>query len=314
MKKALKIIRNIVLGLLIIIILFIGGSYLNHQIRLKSEAKKIENYGEKLAVFDGDINVTRMGTGEGKQAIILFPGYGTATPYYDFLPLTTKLSKDYEVIVVEPFGYGLSSETKRERSIENIVEEMHEVIQQLDVDNYVLGGHSITGIYGIDYMNRYPDEPVAAFLGVDTSTPQQEMTSINMTPFNLLKKSGLFRLVIDSNPSKNLDVPKDDPNLEQIRMLTLKNSINNNLEQELDLLVPNFEKTKGMTFPEDLPVILFVAVNDSREGWIEEHREQANQVKNGKTVELKGNHYLHRTQSEAISKEAKLFLDGLNKK
>ena len=314
MKKALKIVRNIVLGLLIVIALFLGGTYLNNQIRLKSEAKKIEAYGEKIAVFDGEINVVRTGSGKDKQSILLFPGYGTASPYYDFLPLTTKLSKDYEVITIEPFGYGLSSETKRERTIENIVEEMHEVIKQLDIDNYVLGGHSITGIYGLNYINTYPDENVAAFLGVDTSTPTQEMTSVNMTPFNLLKKSGLFRLVIDMNPSKGLDTPQSDPNLEQIRMVTLKNSINDNLEEELDLLLPNFEKTKEMVFPKELPVILFVAVNDSREDWVEEHRAQAKQVTNGKTVELEGAHYLHRTQSEAIAKEAKIFLDDVYKK
>jgi hypothetical protein len=44
MKKALKISRNILLGLLLVIILFLGGTYLNNQIRLKSEAKKIEAY------------------------------------------------------------------------------------------------------------------------------------------------------------------------------------------------------------------------------------------------------------------------------
>jgi hypothetical protein len=54
MKKALKISRNILLGLLLVIILFLGGTYLNNQIRLKSEAKKIEAYGEQLDVFDGN--------------------------------------------------------------------------------------------------------------------------------------------------------------------------------------------------------------------------------------------------------------------
>lgn len=311
MKKALKISRNILLGFILVIALIIGGSFINHQLRLKSEAKKIKDYGEKIDVFDGTINVVRSGSGEGKQAIILFPGYGTATPYYDFLPLTTKLSDDFEVITVEPFGYGLSSETKRERTIENIVEEMHEVITKLDVDNYILGGHSVTGLYGVNYLNRYPDENVAAFLGVDTSVPTQEMTSVNMAPLNFLKKAGIFRLLIDSNPSKNLGRSKDDPNIEQVRMLTLKNSINDTLDNELDLLLPNFKKTENMTLPEDLPTILFVAINDSRADWLDIHREQIKQVNNGKIIELEGSHYLHHTQSETIAKETKKFIDEL---
>lgn len=311
MKKALKISRNIFIGLLVFILLFLGGSYLNHHFKLKSESKKIENYGEKINVFDGEMNVVRTGSGKGKQSIILFPGYGTASPYYDFLPLTTKLSKDYEVITIEPFGYGLSSETKRKRTIENIVEEMHEVIGKLNLDHYVLGGHSIAGLYGVSYLNRYPDEKVDAFVGVDTSTPTQEMKSVNMAPFNFLKKAGIMRLYIDSNPAKNLSMDKNDPNVDQVRMLTLKNSINNNLDEELDLLQDNFKKTEKMKLPENLPTILFVAVNDGRETWAAEHQEQIKQVKTGKVVELDGQHYLHHTQSEAIAKETKLFLDSL---
>ena len=33
-------------------------------------------------------------------------------------------------------------------------------------------GHSISGIYGIDYVNKYPNE-VSAFVGIDSSVPTQ---------------------------------------------------------------------------------------------------------------------------------------------
>lgn len=313
MKKALKISRNILLGLLLIIVLFLGGTYLNNQFRLKSEAKKIEAYGEQLDVFDGKINVVRSGNGKGKQSIILFPGFGTASPHYDFLPLTTKLENDFEVIIVEPFGYGLSSPTKRERTIDNIVEEMHEVIQQLDVENYVLGGHSIAGLYTVNYVNRYPDEKVAAFLGVDTSVPTQAMESIDMTWLNLLKKSGIMRLAIDADPVKGLGVDKDNPNIDQMRMITLKNMDNPTQNAELDLIEDNFKATEKMVLLEDLPTLLFVALNDNRDDWVSEHEKQLAQVKIGKMIKLDGPHYLHHTQSEAIAKETIEFMKELNK-
>ncbi|MEG0285589.1 MAG: alpha/beta hydrolase [Vagococcus sp.] len=313
MKKALKISRNILLGLLVLVVLFLGGTYLNNQIRLKSEAKKIEAYGEQLDVFDGKINVVRSGSGEGKQSIILFPGFGTASPHYDFLPLTSKLEEEFEVIVVEPFGYGLSTPTKRERTIDNIVEEMHEVITQLDVDNYVLGGHSIAGLYTVNYVNRYPDEKVAAFLGVDTSVPTQKMETINMTWFNLLKKSGIMRLVIDANPVKGLGVTADNPNIDQMRMITLKNLDNPTQNNELDNIMDNFKATEEMVLPNDLPTLLFVAINDERDDWVSEHQKQIDQVKTGKMVQLEGQHYLHHTQSEAIAKETIAFMKEINK-
>lgn len=314
MKKALRFSRNILLGLLAVLAIFLSGSYINNQVRLKSEAKKIESYGEQLDIFDGKINVVRSGGGEGKQSIILFPGFGTASPHYDFLPLTTKLEDEFEVIIVEPFGYGLSTPTKRERTIDNIVEEMHEVINQLNVDNYVLGGHSIAGLYTVNYVNRYPDENVAAFLGVDTSVPTQQMETINMTWFNVLKKSGIMRLVIDANPIKGLGVTPDNPNVEQMRMITLKNLDNPTQNNELDNIMDNFSVTKEMVLPNDLPTLLFVAINDERDDWVSEHEKQLAQVKTGKMVQLDGQHYLHHTQSEAIAKETKAFMKEIKKK
>lgn len=309
MKKFWKISLIVLGSLLAIVCVFLGGSYLNNQIKLKKEAKQIKNYGEQLDVFDGKINVVRSGNDKNKENILLFPGYGTASPYYDFLPVTTKLEKDFNVIVVEPFGYGLSSQTNRKRSIENIVEEMHEVITQLDMDHYILGGHSITGLYGVNYLNRYKDENFTGFLGIDTSVPTQKMESINMAPFNFLKKSGIMRLVIDANPSKSLGMEKDNPNVEQMKIITLKNMNNPNLDEELDLLQINFKKTKEMTLPSDLPTLLFVAVNDGRDDWLPEHQKQIKQVKNGKIIELDGEHYLHHTQSKAIAEESNKFFN-----
>ena len=50
--------------------------------------------------------------------------------------------KKYEVITIEPFGYGLSDSTKRKRTIENIVEELHECVKNLGEEEYYLMGHS----------------------------------------------------------------------------------------------------------------------------------------------------------------------------
>ncbi|WP_270408773.1 alpha/beta fold hydrolase [Microbacterium maritypicum] len=114
---------------------------------------------------------SRPGTGEGSEDIVLLPGFGTASPVLDFEPLVPELAQDDRVIVVEPFGYGLSDGTDRARTTDNIVTETHAALQELGVDDYVLMGHSIAGIYGIQFANRYPDE-VRAFMGIDSSVPR----------------------------------------------------------------------------------------------------------------------------------------------
>lgn len=71
--------------------------------------------------------------GDGKETIVLLPGYGTASPVLDFKPLVDELSPYYRVVVIEPFGYGLSDDTDKVRTSQNIVDEIHECLQKLNI-------------------------------------------------------------------------------------------------------------------------------------------------------------------------------------
>ncbi|AIQ58782.1 hypothetical protein PBOR_18965 [Paenibacillus borealis] len=86
---------------------------------------------------------------------------GTASPVLDFKLLIDELTPDYNVVAVEPLVYGLSDETDKERTTENIINEVHEAVQQLGIDRYILMGHSITGLYGVSYVKAYPYEVLA---------------------------------------------------------------------------------------------------------------------------------------------------------
>ncbi|MNP82794.1 Alpha/beta hydrolase family protein [compost metagenome] len=70
--------------------------------------------------------------GEGEETIVLLPGYGTAAPGLDFKTLVSELSPNYKVVVVEPFGYGLSDQTSKERTTANIVSEIHEALSSVE--------------------------------------------------------------------------------------------------------------------------------------------------------------------------------------
>jgi 2-hydroxy-6-oxonona-2,4-dienedioate hydrolase len=155
----------------------------------KSEQGKIESYGQLVPVDGKQMNVTIQGKGE--ETIVLLPGFGTAAPALDFKPLIEELSPFYKVLVIEPFGYGLSDETEKERSTANIVSEIHSALQQLQINRFLFMGHSIAGIYGLDYVNKYPGE-VSAFVGIDTSVPTQDGTDeeVPVQAFGFLKKIG----------------------------------------------------------------------------------------------------------------------------
>ena len=90
---------------------------------------------------------------------------------------------------MEPFGYGLSDQVDTERSIENIIEELHTCLEEIGVHQYYLMAHSISGLYSLYYANTYPEE-IHGFIGIDSSVPKQNENE----PFNTIKfLDGLFK-------------------------------------------------------------------------------------------------------------------------
>lgn len=169
--------------------------------------------------------------------------------------------------MIEPFGYGLSSQTKRERSAQNIVEEIHEVVEILNIDSFILMGHSIAGIYGLNYVNTYP-ENVQAFVGIDSTVP--------------------------------------------VYMLNMKNFYNETIANEGKLQEKIVTEAMNLHFPKELPLLLFVAVDNTdgrKDEWINLHKVQSETVTKGEVVALQGSHLLHYTQSKAITEGVKNFMD-----
>lgn len=308
-KKVRNMILKILGAIVIAIILFLGIVYITNVISTNSEAKKIETYGQHVSVDGKNMNVFIQG--EGKETIVLLPGYGTAAPALDFKMLIDQLSPYYKVVAVEPFGYGLSDGTEKARTTENIVSEVHEALQQLNINEYILMGHSIAGIYGIDYVNKYPDE-VTAFVGIDSSVPTQPGMDAKLPTkmFGFLKKSGLQRLVVKFGDDPYAGLPFDDHTVEQMKMLSNKNSNSSTMLNEMDHISSNFKGAQGLTFPKDLPLLLFVqANNEGVEGWIPLHEGQIKDSVHGKVITMDGSHYLHHTQFKKIAEDVRAFMN-----
>ncbi|MGG4342036.1 alpha/beta fold hydrolase [Paenibacillus lautus] len=308
-KKVRNIILKILGAIVIAIILFLGIVYITNVISSNSEAKKIEPYGQHVSVDGKNMNVLIQG--EGKETIVLLPGYGTAAPALDFKLLIDELSPHYKVVAVEPFGYGLSDGTEKERTTENIVSEVHEALQQLNINKYILMGHSITGIYGIDYVNKYPNE-VTAFVGIDSSVPTQPGMDVKfpLKTFAFLKKSGLQRLAVKFGSDPYTGLPFDEHTVEQMKMLSNKNSNSSTMLNEMDHISSNFKGAQGLTFPKELPLLLFVqANNEDIKGWIPLHEGQIKDSVHGKVITMDGTHYLHHTQFKKIAEDVRAFMN-----
>lgn len=268
----------------------------------ETESHRIEPYGQSVDIDGGKMNV--LVAGDGPEDIVLLPGFGTSSPVLDFEPLVANLARDHRVIVVEPFGYGLSDGTGRERTTENIVAEVHGALEALNVDRYILMGHSIAGIYGIEYAARYPEE-VAAFVGIDTSVPGQPNMDARF-PTGLLsavKNLGLHRLMADAGDGYADSVYSEQAR-EQITMLSNRNSLTPTYLNEMAHIRTNFERALGTSFPEDLPLLLFVVSDNAKNpDWLGLHERQAADAADGTVVPLPGDHYLHHSHATEIVDE-----------
>ncbi|MEC0092194.1 alpha/beta fold hydrolase [Paenibacillus macquariensis] len=312
MGKPLAIILKSLGAIAIAIVLFLAIVFIVNVICNKSEQGKIESYGQSVTVDGKNMNVLIQGKGE--ETVVILPGFGTAAPALDFKPLVEELSPFYKVVVIEPFGYGLSDQTEKERSTENIVSEIHEALQSLHIDRYILMGHSISGIYGLDYVNKYENE-VSAFVGLDSSVPtisERKIESSELETVKLLKKSGFSRLVMKLGTDPLAALPYDDKTKEQMRMLLHKNMYNPSQLNEIENMYSNFKASENVTFPKNIPVIFFIQANHpATDRWIPGHKEQIKDSVYGKVMLLEDGHYLYRTKAKEIVKNLRGFMNEI---
>jgi len=312
MGKPLIFMLKAIGVIVIAIALFLAIVFIVNIVCNKFEQGKIGSYGQPVTVDGKDMNVFIQG--EGEETIVLLPGYGTAAPALDFKPLIDELSPFYKVVVIEPFGYGLSDLTEKERSTENIVSEIHEALQQLQIEWYILMGHSISGLYGLDYVNKYPDE-VSAFVGLDSSVPtisEKKIDSSIIRTIKLLKKSGLARLQVKLSDDPYAELPYDEKTKEQLKILKHKNMYNPSQLNEAEMMYENFKAAKNLSFPKNLPVIFFIQANHPvTDRWVPEHQKQIKDSVHGKVMTFEGDHYLYRTKAQEIVENFRAYMDQI---
>lgn len=311
-KKIFKIMKWLVI---VILILCCTGMIWNYFCK-KREMPKIEAaYGTAVKVGGKKMNVEIAGLQtEEAPVIVLLPGLGSPSPVLEFRPLAEELGKTYKVITVEPFGYGLSDPADTERSIENIVAELHTCLEEIGVHQYYLMAHSISGLYSLYYANIYPEE-IRGFIGIDSSVPKQnENEPFNTTKLNLLmaylskakNALGVSRLLSVGNPEKviyadqNYSYSQED--LEVFRILSLDISYNKTIISELKQIEKNLKIVRDMKFPEEVAVLNFVSEDNCEifSEWEKLHRSVMGDNQENKLTVLKGGHYLHFEQKERM--------------
>lgn len=327
MKKQVKIVLKWVF---LVILFSVLALVLWNQICKRIDSKLLPNaYGQAVEV-NGKTMVVDIQGEENETTIILLPGSASASPVLEFLPLAEALSKHYRVITIEPFGYGLSDTTNTSRDLDTVVNELHQCVSTLGYDRYYLMVHSLSGLYGLYWANTYPEE-VLGFIGIDCSVPGQNeenpypisITAINKISAYLQKTQnvlGISRALSIGDPKRiifaDFSYDYSEEQLKVYRILALDRSYNTTVLNEQDCFDAHLETVAEMKFPENLPVLQFVASSNCEvmAAWEQLHIDVIAESEYSDVIRIEGGHYLHLVKKTEIAETVNQWIASLPNK
>lgn len=245
----------------------------------------------KITIDNESFNTYVFSPSAGKdfKTLVFLPSYTYSLSLPDdFSDLINELKEEFQIIVIEYFGYKGSEDTQRLRTSENICYEIHSALKKLDVKSYILVPHSISGLYALSYVNSYPKE-VEAIIGIDMTLPYYNLEEC---PSQEEYKKHPFR---DSSK-----VTKAFANMYEYFWLTSKALENFSLPEKLHAL---FFLSSQLEEYMDSEIKAGV-YKTSPLAYLKNLCKNNNQ----RIIQMEGTHYLYRTRHEDMAKEIKAFI------
>lgn len=280
------------------------------------------------AVLYGNLNKTE-GSGSfadtDKTTLVMLPGLGVPSPNLYFKPLAQALDRNFNVVILEPLGYGLSDSADTIRSVDNINKELNDALDALGIDECVLLVHSISGVYGLNFVLDYP-EKVKGFIAIDNTIYEEDMESDlameqeymlgESLKFNELRNSFSslqdFQLAIAKDPDKygaqlpeieGYTYPQEDSE-EYIQAYA--RSSNESIIDEIRQMDQSLLTIKGKKFPDTLPVLMMISASNAGQipAWAPGHQNQLDlQSGNHELYILEGSHYIWYTNLSGVTEQ-----------
>lgn len=295
------------------LILFLGATFMFHQVSLQRERKLLTPIGKQVTVNGHQMNVSI--TGEGPETIVLLSGAGIASPILEFKNLSDSLSKKYKVVVVERAGYGFSEDSDRSRDVMEVLSETRQALAQAHVSGpYVIISHSMASLESLAWQEKYPNE-VKALVGLDWALPASyENLKDNQALLTVAywsSKIGLLRYFPESFYIKNPTLTETER--QQYKLLAYKQLMSQAMLHESRLAKENAKKVPSSINPK-IPALLLVSNGEgttfSQSEWQRYAERFASDQSNVQVDYMDAPHDLYHYQSDAIVSRIKEFLEN----
>lgn len=251
---------------------------------------------------------------EGKTTLVMMPALGVPSPHIYFKPLAQSLDKSFNIVIVEPFGYGLSDGASTNRTVDNINSELNAALDTMGIKQCVLLVHSISGVYGLNFVQNYP-EKVKGFIAVDNTVYDEELAEAmevekkymlqGIDEFQKIKNSFSsleeFQTVLKADPEKyGAALPQvsgytytETDREEYIQAYSL--SSNDTVRNEVNGMDQSLLSIKNKKFPSALSVLTMISSENVQNvpAWETAHRNQLDlESGNHQLYIVNGGHYI----------------------
>jgi pimeloyl-ACP methyl ester carboxylesterase len=315
MKTARKFSKSLLLGLTLLLLLLLMGSYANHRWQTPREEAAYPPPGRMVAVNGHRLHVYAEGE-RGDLTLVFLSGSGTTAPTLDFKGVYGRLAAEYRVVVVERAGYGWSDDSGgASRDIETVLQETRLALQAAgESPPYVLLPHSMSGLEALHWGNRYPDE-VAAIVGLDPATPPiyeiMPPPRLSLALVAFTARTGLLRLapfICEGSPSV------DYLSAEEIAVycsIMYRRTLTADMLAEVEITQANARQVAADGIPA-VPLYFFISNCDGlpMDNWGETLAAYA-AAAGGESLTLDIGHYVHSEAPDLVAAETHAFLQRI---
>ena len=316
MKKALKITKYVLLGILAAFLLFLFVVFTYNGIMVLREKDLLENQQISQTVEVDGHHMSVYVSGNGLHTLVFLSGSGDPSPVLGFKPFAEHFENECRIAIIEKFGYGFSDEYEGSRDVETRVRQNREALKAAGAEEpYILCPHSYSGLEAIYWAQNYPEE-VEAIAGLDMAVPasyesydektiSQVHSTIKLKRF--LRKLGIIRLLAGGSDQDGVTEEEKKAEL----ALAGGRFCNKTFERESDYLLDDIKLINDGKAA-DVPTLLIISDGKVTEGWIDIELEYASKLTDATTLQLDCGHTVYEYEADKCEEAIKNFIERIH--
>src|SRR4051794_34098700 len=260
----------------VIAIAAVGGGY--HTVSQAVDRTSVDTAGGQL-IDVGDHRLYLSCNGSGEPTVILEPGLGGTSAAWGWIE--PAVANHTRVCVYDRAGRGRSDPSPAAQDGDQIATDLHTLLERAEITGpLVMVGHSLGGLYVLDYTARYPRQ-VAGMVLLDT-TPPTAFTSLPDYPgiydmlttltglFPGLARFGVTQLI---NGLGDAELPAQASNQVRADLSTAGQARSE--RDELAMVPTMMAQARAVTDLGDLPLYVLTAPVDTQTNWLSQQMDLA---------------------------------------